>query len=34
MGYVIISVLAFVLGISVSLACIHHKRIRDMEKED
>lgn len=34
MGYVIISVLAFVLGISVALACIHLKRIKDMEKDD
>ena len=34
MGYVIISVLAFVLGISASLACIHLKRIKDIEKDN
>ena len=34
MGYVIVSVLEFVLGVSVAFACIHLKNAKDMENED
>ncbi len=34
MGYLIIGVLAFVLGITVTLAIMHHKKFMDLGKTD
>ncbi len=34
MGYLITGALAFVLGITVTLAITHHKQVRDMENAD
>ncbi len=34
MGYLITGVLAFVLGITVTLAIMHYKKARDMERKD
>ena len=34
MGYLVIGTLAFVLGITITLAIAHHKKVKDMENTD
>ena len=34
MGYVIVTALAFVLGILATLICVHIRNIREMDKTD